>query len=334
MAKGEWTEDVRVSVKSERSITVESKCTYHPIIERSPLTIALDGEETWVRHELQDVLANATTTYLNPSLNMNATELAEAMALDKPNPKSWINNCGLNCGITEVFHLPSAVNITVGHYYRCNTTISPVTNATDPSHNLPEPFAVRAASAIGASGVIRSFGGLNSYNSAAYWSLDFPEDGADVHSAETPDTARAEFMIARFAVGTVAMMDKHASKIVAVQGNSPWIGTVLVVNWARVAAIFGGILLVQLVCGSITLRATWNVLIKEESALVTAKLLEALVEGLDGRGSVSNMKELAAYFGEEEKWRYGAVTGEGGVQKIGIVRVREVKGDSFEGVFE
>ena len=305
-----WTGGGPLSVKTSRSISISTTCIHHPILSRTPLTLALGGTNA-TRKELQSEVADSTTMYLSPSLNLNSTELASSHF---PNPNT---SCGPSCGITEIFHFPG--NTTGGNYYNCNTTVTSHHPAS-PEFDIPDIFAVRAASAIGASGVIRPFGGLNKYNPAAFWSLDPP--GASVDAAANSNVTAAEFMVSRFAAGTIAMMDKHALRRVVINSDSPWLGTILVVNWWRALAICAGILAGQLAFLLATLWCTYEVLVKEESMLVMARLLQGLMKELEGRASASAGKELAEFFGET-RWRYGVQVAEGGVQVAGIVRAEE-----------
>lgn len=197
---------------------------------------------------------------------------------------------------------------------------------------LSDLFALRAASSIGSSGVIMPYGGANSYNIAAYWSMESTKPLAVGETIPEPgDTKLAEFMVARYAVGTIAMMDKHAIKLVPTKGQSPRIGTQLEVKWERAALIFAMILSAQMISGLVTLIISWHVLVKEDSALVAGKALESLVAELGGRGSMSDLQELSEFYGKEDKWRYGVAIGENGAQKVGIFKVREIKDDKFEG---
>ena len=163
-----------------------------------------------------------------------------------------------------------------GDYYHCESTISLVEGATEPAHRMSDSVAVRAAPAIGSNAVLTPYPEKDmAYQTSAYNSASRWDNWEGVKG--TSATWVAEFLVSRFAIGSVAVLDAVNPRV-EIQGQRPWQGVFLQVKWKMVWMTFGFLLGGQIVVGMTIIIAANTVYCKDSSFLSTARLMRPLVE--------------------------------------------------------
>ena len=189
-----------------------------------------------------------------------------------------------------------------GDYYYCESTIRPVEGATEPAHRMSDSVAARAASAIGSNAIWTPYPERDmAYQTSAYNSASRWDNWEGVKG--TSATRVAEFLVSRFAIGTVAILDAINPRV-EIQGQRPWQGVFLQVKWKMVWMTFGFLLGGQIVVGMTIIIAANTVYCKDSSFLSTARLLRPLVDRLGAAGSAATGDEIAALF-HNTHMRYG-----------------------------
>lgn len=230
-------------------------------------------------------------------------------------------SCGPRCGITYVYRFIRSEEISDdvdapypnGDFFNCSTTISQVHGAIIPQHMMSDQLARNAAAAIGSNVIWKwtedyTFQSAT-YNSASRWDNWQGRTGAAA-------TNVAEYNIARFATGSLAILDESNRKI-EMPGMRPEEGVVLSVKWIYVWLTWGLLLGTQFVVGVVTVVKGNTVFCKDESFLSTARLLRPLVDRLGDNGSSADGAEIAEMFGNTHM-RYG-VRRDTGMNRLDIL---------------
>lgn len=326
--------------RTKRYVTVSPKCSWSPIIKGQKgdgaVVIDLDGdgsgihptEHSWIT----GLTGQSTTLYANPSINANETEnmlLNATLGIDISTGK-FQPTCGSRCGLTLVYRFIREMELVrnplpFGDFFNCKTTISTVQNALQPQHHLADKLAVRIASAAGSNAIWIFDPNFTlqqtSYNSASRW-----DNWQGLSGKEA--TERAEYLVGRFAAGTIAMLDNNNPRE-EIPGQRPWEGVFLRVKWLYVWITFGILLGGQLLIGLVTMIKANTVFCKDSSFLSTARLLRPLVDRMGESGCAATGNEIAELF-ENTHMRYG-VRRDGGYNRLDILMdITKVEG-KFQG---
>jgi hypothetical protein len=213
------------------------------------------------------------------------------------------STCGPRC--TEVMALQSANGRTVHEaaFFKCNNTISTVSaideylydNQTAEAFEMPDLQAKIIAGAIGWSGFNHTVGDMYQYvryNTETWWSPDTPADAGMVAGR-----------VMDFSIEAVAAIDYNGPRH-NVTGWYPVTAQVVSVQWRWSAAILGLIPLFQLSALICVIARANSAIIRDDSALSTARLLRPIVEKLGDRGCLLTGEEIAEELGEM-KVKYG-----------------------------
>lgn len=177
------------------------------------------------------------------------------------------SRCGPNCGIVSAFEAsPSSA-----WYYNCTTTLSQVSNAALPEHDLGPDLTRLATTAIA----------LQGYSSGA---AETGETQFQIYPSESvfgvPLNGSANdmaFLLSRFAIGVVAVT-AEANADVTVGGRTPHIGQKLnVQHWNVVHIILGLTAGLQLL---FAVAATWvsrRVVIPSGGSIAEAQVLRSMI---------------------------------------------------------
>ena len=307
-----------ISLISHRSINASATCVTLPILAGGY------GNDTNI-------------TYLSPTsgpITLNAAHVG-------PGAMTYISALNSTCGprCTSILALQSANgvpdSIPFPSFFTCNSTISPVDGISSyllPSQSpslyaMPDTQARIMAGAIG-------FTGFNYTPNASYefvrytldswWSPDAPADAALV--------ARR---IMEFAIEGIAAIDYNGPRQ-NVSGWYPVPAQMVAVQWQWAGAILGVIPFIQLLALICVVAWANQAIIKDTTALSTARLLRPVVEMLDGRGCLLSGREIAEELGQV-RVVYGFREGEGEVRHVDILDEREglgIQGRMPEGMYD
>jgi hypothetical protein len=188
-------------------------------------------------------------------------------------------------------------------FFKCNNTISTVSaideylydNQTAEAFEMPDLQAKIIAGAIGWSGFNHTVGDMYQYvryNTETWWSPDTPADAGMVAGR-----------VMDFSIEAVAAIDYNGPRH-NVTGWYPVTAQVVSVQWRWSAAILGLIPLFQLSALICVIARANSAIIRDDSALSTARLLRPIVEKLGDRGCLLTGEEIAEELGEM-KVKYG-----------------------------
>jgi hypothetical protein len=189
-----------------------------------------------------------------------------------------------------------------GDFFNCSTTVSTVQNATLQQHTISDSLAERAASSIGSNSVWTPYPEekmayqSDVFSSASRWGIWGNSTGKDA-------AIIAEYNVARYAIGSIAILDLLNPRI-EIDGERPWVGVFLQVKWRWVWITIGFLLCGQLILGIGTVIVANTVYCKDESFLSTSRLLRPLMVRMEETGSAATGDEIAGLFGNTHL-RYG-----------------------------
>jgi hypothetical protein len=193
------------------------------------------------------------------------------------------SSCGDGCSIIEAFEAAS----TTSWYYKCNIAVGTVINAKLPEHDVGIKLREMASAGIALQGY-----GLNSHL-PGYKQFQVYPSGSPYGIPRKGDTDGMGSNLAQFAIGVVSMAALYTSQTFNVTGREPHIANELKVDhWNLIWMIMGLILGVQ--GAAFVLTAFWanRVVVKDESALATARLLRPILDGLGDDGTILSGKEI------------------------------------------
>jgi hypothetical protein len=151
--------------------------------------------------------------------------------------------------------------------------------------------------------------GLNSHR-PGYKQFQVYPSGSPYGIPQEGDTDGMGSNLAHFAIGVVSMAALYTSHTFNVTGLEPHIANELKVDdWNLIWMIMGLILGVQ--GAAFVLTAFWanRVVVKDESALATARLLRPILDGLGDDGTILSGKEICNELdaGAERRYIYTAL---------------------------
>jgi hypothetical protein len=192
---------------------------------------------------------------------------------------SFSSQCGRGCGIVSVFEASSSS----AWYYNCTTTMSPVSNAAVPGHELGPDLTRLATTAI----ALRGYAPSNEQNNNDTQFQIYPSES--IYGVPLNGSADSmAFLLSRFAIGVVAVT-AEANSDITVNGKTPHIGQKLnIQHWDIVHLIFGLTAGLQLV---LAVAATWvsrRVVIPTGGSVAEAQVLRPMMEGDDGSRQPGN----------------------------------------------
>jgi hypothetical protein len=173
--------------------------------------------------------------------------------------------CGPRCATTMVFQASSyqGEGPQEGYLFEVNVTISNTTNAVNGQpHELPDDMALLAAQAA----CLQGFNDYSGFMSNLYM------EGVTMGILMGPDADAMGKQVARFAVGTIANMDKNNPNVDA-YGKIPMQGNKLDVHWARFSGLLIALAAAQLLMAISAVIYASSVIVKDDSHLTTARLL-------------------------------------------------------------
>lgn len=206
-----------------------------------------------------------------------------------------VSRCGDGCSIVEAFE----ASHNTSWYYQCNITVGTVVNAMIPEHEVGLNLREMASGGIALQGY-----GPNSHLPESKQFQVYPS-ASPYGVPQKGDTDNMGRNIALFAIGVVSMAALYTSHTVNVTGLQPHIGHELKVNhWNLIWIIMGLIVGVQ--GAAFVLTAFWanRVVVKDESALATARLLRPVLGRLGDEGTTMNGKKICNVLDAGEERRY------------------------------
>lgn len=185
---------------------------------------------------------------------------------------SLSSQCGRDCGIVSVFEASSSS----AWYYNCTTTMSPVSNAVVPDHELGADLTRLATTAI----ALRGYAPSNEQNNNDTQFQIYPSES--IYGVPLNGSADSmAFLLSRFAIGVVAVT-AEANSDITVNGKTPHIGQKLnIQHWDMVHLIFGLTAGLQLV---LAVAATWvsrRVVIPTGGSVAEAQVLRPMMKSDD-----------------------------------------------------
>lgn len=175
-------------------------------------------------------------------------------------------------------------------FYQCPITISEVRNTQNESQIVSNDVARIAAVSIGLEGrwVGNPQVGRRNFRSYQYYNLG---TAWDIHNNKSN---RVGENMARFAISSLANM-AALNPPIQVIGEVPNLGSHLEIRWGYVLGLFGGIIFTHLALYLSAIVAVRKVVVKDDSFLAVAYLLNPLLQDLGGVGTLLGSKELAAH---------------------------------------
>ncbi len=240
-------------------------------------------------------LAVRSTTYI-----WNGTNL--------PLSATW-QTCGQRCvvlyALRDMFDGPNQFSI-----FQCHITVSPVSNATDPVHELSDGMARTAAASIALSGRWR----IPCSNCSWDWrQFQLYQDGAEwaARVDDSPEDVGA--LMAQFAAAALATMAQRNPTTI-VPGHLPTLGYQTDLDWTYIGVLTGSIAAAHLLFVLLILWLARPVIVVDDSYLVMAQLLKGLVKTLPEGDELRLLQRSevtsAVGAGAGEGPGSGAVTGE------------------------
>lgn len=171
--------------------------------------------------------------------------------------------------------------------FSCPITVSEVYNATWKWQSLPDSNARLAAASIALTG--RS---TRPKGRGTVWQQYQLYPWGSFRETHYLDAQQVGADIAQYAVGSLAAM-AHLNPTHQVPGTLPTLGYHLDAHWQYVIALAACIAGVHCLLVAIMLWMARPIVVIDDSALCTARLLQGLVGRLNGRGSLLSAKEIA-----------------------------------------
>ena len=204
-------------------------------------------------------------------------------------------SCGDGCSIITALEASNQAPF----YYQCNVTVTNVTNALRPEHEVSISLRTLAASAIALQGYISSSvtndTGLQFHTYPAEFTYGTAQNG----SAEDMG-----LQIAEFAMGVIAVAAQNNPQI-TVPGDQPHAGLTLNVSqWKYVHLILGLTAGLQFILFLVAAFISNQAIVKDRSHLAVARLLRPFVDQLGSSGSIATGKDISDAFGHEAKFIY------------------------------
>lgn len=254
---------------SNRSVTTEASCYTWPV--RNGVS-GRTGEINYGDGTGDDLTANFTLF----SPNSTTFKVGDY-------PTSTPGQCGPRCGIIVVFEN----NGTAGNYFECNVTVSDVSNVTHSAQNISDNLALVLAQSIA----------LQGYGSEQ--EQRYPKDFF-FGTFTNGDTAMMEFLLRQFVIGAITAADVLNPWIsVPLDDLIPLQATSLTLDHPQniryiLVGIMGGHLLLLI----IGLILSNRVVVTDDSALATARVLRSVVDKLGTQGSLLDADEICKRMGD------------------------------------
>jgi hypothetical protein len=198
--------------------------------------------------------------------------------------------CGAGCMTVRAFEASNEN----AYYYECNITVSEVHNATMEEHKISDNLRQMAAGAIAMQGFLDGFSQQS--DTSAIQSQGYPAQSDYGWPAEG-NVQILGAKIGYFAVGVVAVTAEY-NDMFTVWGDQPQAGSTMTVKWPSLYAIFALLAGLQMFFMVLTTFIANTVVVRDDSALATARLLRPLVERLGPAGTTASGKEIAKVLGD------------------------------------
>jgi hypothetical protein len=182
------------------------------------------------------------------------------------------NTCGPGCSPISAFEASS----TDPWYYRCNVTVSEVSNATLPEHKIGTNVSEIAAGSIALQGY-----GVLSFNDTILQQQVYPSESL-YGVALNGSTQDMSSLLSRFTVGAIAGIAEN-NKALLLRGQEPARGTKLnITHPALIVFIFLLLISLQLVLEVAVALVANRVVTPEDTPVGIAQVLRAMIEGRTG----------------------------------------------------
>ncbi|KAJ9633455.1 hypothetical protein H2204_007005 [Knufia peltigerae] len=289
--------NVDITLISHRTVTIEAHCAPLELVDVSDLEAKSLGDDT----------GTETIQYRDERGALRFLDLPPG----EPGAMTYVGVLGATCGprCTQVMALQNASSphIPKASFYTCNSTLYPVegvqdylfpgTNQTESTFQIHDEQARIVAGAVGwsISGIRFTQQGhddnttglayeVSRYTLSSYWS---PNSASSAYWVEQ--------RLMEYAIEAVAAMDYNGPQQ-NVTGWYPVLAQSVTVEWAWAGAILALVPVLQLLASVGIIIWSNTAIIRDESALSTARLLRPVVEGLGGKGCLLSGEEIAHMF--------------------------------------
>ncbi|KAL9009177.1 MAG: hypothetical protein Q9173_005772 [Seirophora scorigena] len=226
------------------------------------------------------------------------------------------NTSAVTCGPRCIWLYAARQNGTVtrrgNDIFMCPITVSEVSDAQQPAHEVPDPTARLAAASIALSGRYTNPNG----NDEKHWQQFqwFPY-GSFWETDSLPAQAVGRRM-AEFAIGSLASMANYNLQA-RIPGTLPTLGYSLSMHWEFIIALAAVITGVHCLLVGLILFIASPIVIPADSNLVVAKMLGGLLGRVGERGNLLEAKEIAEAI--EKEVGHGHGHGSGDAVRAGMV---------------
>lgn len=286
--------NIDITLISHRTITIEAHCTPLELIDVSDLDASSTNDT-----------GTETISYLDERGAIKFLDLPPG----QPGAMTYVGILNATCGprCTQILALQNASVplIPQASFYTCNNTLSPVqgiqnylfpgTNQTEATFQIHDEQARIVAGAIGWSITGSNYTDpteddsdlayeISRYTMSSYWSPNKVESAYWV-----------EQRVMEYAIEAIAAMDYNGPQQ-NVTGWYPVLAQAVNVEWPWAGAILALVPVLQLLASVGIIVWSNTSIIRDESALSTARLLRPVVEGLGSKGCLLSGEEIAHMF--------------------------------------
>lgn len=306
-----------IMIATDRTLSASGTCQSWPITvggdgSSSNITVSIDGMS--VDKILPVAVGTSQTTFeTDPTIGKQTVQTLDSLRYTK---LRLVAGCGVGCSTIEAFEAATDFP----WYYICNVTVSNVTNARIPEHDVGIGLLNLASAAI----ALQGYGASSLSNNTNSQFQSYPAES----SFGVPMNGSAEGMamqLSRFAAGVISGTAYNNPNVI-VAGMEPQLGVVLSIpKWSLVHVILIITVGVQLGLFLIAAFLAHNVMIKEDSYLAIARLLRPMVERMGDEGTTATANEICAVVGGHDEYIYSVKKSGEDVWQTDIGQERRVK---------
>lgn len=201
------------------------------------------------------LLARESTTYI-----WNGTELPSSDTLQA---------CGRRCVVLYALRDMDTDSNHELSIFQCHITISSMSNANDPAHELPDGVARTAAASIALTGRVgegTQWREAQLYQEAAEWAAKLDDSPEQVGS-----------LMAEFAATSLAMMAQR-NPMTPVLGSLPTLGYQTEIEWKSTSAVIASIAGFHILMVLLSLWLSRSVIVMDDGYLVREILLKGMMD--------------------------------------------------------
>lgn len=263
---------------SNRSITTDAKCNWWPVTNGNGGSGNIDyGDDTG------DQLTANFTKY-----SPNSTTYKVGYYYDNE------GSCGPRCGAIMVFEN----NGIEGNYFECNVTVSKVANITTLGAKLGQDISDETALFLAQSIALQGFTSIDATTDEPVQEQRYPKDF--LYGTFINGSAQAmELLLRTFAIGAITATDALNPYAAPVMDLIPLPATSLGLDHPNnIRGMLFGIVAGHLILLTIGLILANRVVVPDESALSSARVLRPVVDKLGTQGSLLNGEEISERLGD------------------------------------